>query len=240
MTGSSGSSGAFARMLEAQGAVVTSCPLIRIGPPPDERTLQDAVNRADRFDWLVFTSASGVEAFTRRRRAPLGAKPRIAVVGPATAAALEQHLGKTPDMVPERATAIALGAALQKLAKSNEGVLLMTARDASPVLEHKLRTAGLVVEKADAYSTVVATPPDLIAHVANVDVISLASPSAVRALVTGIGDDVHNRLRGKVLACIGPATLMAAREAGLHVEVVPEDASLPALVHALRSYFSVR
>jgi uroporphyrinogen-III synthase len=237
VTGASASSADFVRLLEAEGAQVAWSPVIRIGPPPDERALQDAIDRAGVFDWLVFTSAAGVEAFARRRRAQLGPKPRIAVVGDATAAAVSEHLGKTADPLPERASASALADALLLRGQRGDYVLLVTARDASPVLEHTLRGGGLAVEKADAYTTVQAPPSDLAARVDDADVISLASPSAVRALVGGLGRDTHERLRGKLLACIGPATLMAAREAGLHVEVVPENASLRAMVRALCRYF---
>lgn len=240
VTGASASSAEFVRLLQGQGAQVVSCPLIRIGPPPNEHALQDAIDRADRFGWLVFTSATGVEAFARRRRAPLAATPHIASVGAATAAAVDERLGRRVELVSEHASASVLADALVHAARKGDKILLMTARDASPVLEHKLRAAGYVVEKADAYTTVLASPPDLAAHVDASDVISLASPSAVRALLDSLGAKAHDRIRGKLLACIGPATLMAARQAGLHVEVVPPDASFPAMVQALGQYFTGR
>jgi uroporphyrinogen-III synthase len=240
VTGASASSADFIHLLEAEGAQVAWCPLIRIGPPPDERALQQAIDRADLFDWLVFTSAAGVEAFARRRRASLGTKPRVAAVGDATAAAVSEHLRICADMPPEHARATALADVLVQQARRGESVLLMTARDATPVLAHKLRSAGLVVEKADAYTTVLAPPADLAARIQAVDVVTLASPSAVRALIDGLKNDAHDRVRGKLLACIGPATLMAAREAGLQVEIVPENASLSAMVQALCRYFGDR
>jgi len=237
VTGASGSSAEFVRLLQAQGAQVDACPLIRIGPPPHEQALQDTVDRSDRFAWLVFTSATGVEAFARRRRLPLSVTPRIAAVGAATARAVRENLGRQAELVAERASASAIADELVRAARKGDQILLMTARDASPVLEHKLRGAGYDVEKADAYTTVQAPPTDLATHVAAADVISLASPSAVRALLDGLGANALDHLRGKLLACIGPATLMAARDAGLHVEIVPADASFAAMVEALGRYF---
>ena len=67
--------------------------------------------------------------------------------------------------------------------------------------------------------------------------IALASPSAVRALVHGVGDEVA-RLRGKLIACIGPVTLAQARELGLHVEIHPESTTLSAVVEALCRYYT--
>src|SRR5579864_5285734 len=79
-----GQSTDFIRFLEERGARVTSLPLIQIGPPPSERELLDAVNRADAFSWLIFTSAVGVEAFAKRRKQDLPSALRIGAIGPAT------------------------------------------------------------------------------------------------------------------------------------------------------------
>ncbi len=227
------------RLLEAAGAQVECVPLIRIGPPPDERTLQEAIDRADAFDWLVFTSAAGVEAFARRRQRPLQPQPRIAVVGPATQRALFERLGVDADLVPAQFSSAALAQALAQRAVAQESVLVIAARDASPVLAAKLREAGCRVEQVDAYTTVEAAPRDLAERIAGNDVVTFASPSAVRALVHALGDEASApALRGKLVACIGPVTLAEARRHGLHIEIVPDDATLPALVDALCRYYT--
>jgi uroporphyrinogen-III synthase len=225
-----------AGLLEAQGAQVSFAPLIRIGPPPNQRDLQAWVDRADEFDWLIFTSAAGVEAFARCRRSPVADK-RIAVVGPATAQALLDQLGRTPDLMPERYCGEALADALVGRAHNGAKLLVYAAQDAMPALVLKLRAAGFYVEKVDAYTTVEAAPRDLQALVASNDIVTLASPSAVRALVRGLGDSADESLRGTLLACIGPVTLLEARRAGLHVEIVPESATLASLVDALCAYY---
>lgn len=225
-----------ARVLEEQGAHVSFAPLLRIGPPPHERDLQAWVDRAHEFDWLIFTSAAGVEAFARRRRSPLP-NQRIAVVGPATAQALLEQLGRTHDLMPERYSGEALAEALAGRAHSDATMLVCSAQDARPALVLKLRAAGFHVQKVDAYTTVEAPPRDLQALVASSDVVTLASPSAVRALVRGLGASATESLRGTLLACIGPVTLMEARRSGLHVEIVPESATLVSLVDALCAYY---
>jgi len=231
----------FARLLEGHGAHVTSIPLIQIGPPPDERALQEAIDRADAFDWLVFTSVAGVDAFSQRLRRPLGKDLRIGVVGPATDDALFDRLGLRASVVPAHYSASALADAINRQVKALQSILVIVARGASPVLPAKLRNAGHRVEKVDAYSTVEAPPADLEAHVSKADVVTLASPSAVRALVRGLGGDAAGeKLRGKLLACIGPVTLFEARERGLHVEIVPEAATIPALIDALCRYYTTQ
>ena len=231
----------FVRLLEEQGAHVTSIPLIRIGPPPDERTLQAAADNADAYDWLAFTSAAGVEAFARRLRQPLKKDLRIAVVGPATGDALLNGLGMRASVMPAHYSGSALADAINRQAKVPQSILLVAAHGASPVLPAKLRQAGHRVDQVDAYTTVEAPPADLEAHVSKTDVVTLASPSAVRALVSGLGGDAAvAKLRGKLLACIGPVTLFEARERGLHVEIVPEAATIPAFIDALCRYYTTQ
>lgn len=229
----------FARLLEERGAQVRVTPLIVIGPPPSERQLRRAVDRADEFNWLIFTSAVGVEAFARRRTRALPAHVRVAAIGPATAQAVAQQLGRRAEVVPERFTGEALADEIVKRADARDSMLIIAATDARAALPARLRAANFSVEKVDGYTTLEAPPPDLEAQIAGSDVITLASPSAVRALVRGLGErTAAAKLRGKLLACIGPVTLLEARQLGLHVEISPQSATLPALVDAICAYYT--
>lgn len=230
----------FIRLLEERGAQVTSVPLIAIGPPPDERALQVAVDRAESFSWLVFASVAGVENFVRRRKAPLPrGTPHLAAIGVATARALEEALKRQADVVPRHFSGEALADAILARATPDEHILIVQASDARPALAARLRGAGLSVTTVAAYTTVELAPPDLTERIAQTDVIALASPSAVRSLVRALGaQSVSEKLRGKLLVCIGPVTLFEARHYGLHVEIVPETSTLVALVEALCTFYT--
>ena len=100
--------------LEALGARVVRLPAIRIEPPVDRRALQHAVRSTPEYEWVIFTSANGVDFF-RTAAEDVGvdvrsalASTRLCCVGPATANALEA-LGLTVEVVPEihRAEAVA-------------------------------------------------------------------------------------------------------------------------------------
>ena len=228
----------FEHLLEQRGATVTLLPLIGIGPPPSERHLQDAIDRAHTFDWLVFTSAAGVDSFARRGSLPSG-PPRLAAVGTSTARAIEESLGRNADLVPTEFSGEALADALIAKARTNERILILAAQDARPALAARLRAAGFAVEEVPAYSTIELNPPGLEQYIAQSDVVALASPSAVKSLVRALGERfAAAKLRGKLLACIGPVTLFEARQSGLHVEVVPESATLAKMVDALCSYYT--
>jgi uroporphyrinogen-III synthase len=61
--------------------------------------IEDGPIEVEGYDWIVVTSANGAEQLARRR---LGRVPRVAAVGPATAAMLAEH-GLAVDFVPREA-----------------------------------------------------------------------------------------------------------------------------------------
>jgi uroporphyrinogen-III synthase len=225
-----------ASLFEAMGARVDVAPVIAIGPPPADSGLQEAVRNADGLDWIVFTSASGVQAFARRRRG-LPEKVRIAVVGAATSDALEEAFKRRPDVVPERFVSEDLAEALKKAAKPDAAILIVQAEDARPVLASRLKEAGFRVTAVAGYSTIETLPPDLPARVAAADAIVLASASAVRSLVRGLGSGGSVLLREKVIACIGPISADQARELGIRVDVVPVKSTMRATAEALGRFY---
>ena len=225
-------------LLEGRGASVAVVPLIRIGPPPDEAALTAAVDAADSYAWIVFASTSGVESFARRRHKPLGVNPQIAAIGPATSAAVADLLGRPPHVVPSRFVAEAVADALAEVASPGATVLIVQAEDARPVLAEKLRAARFAVTAVAAYSTVAHAPADLQARLAAVDVVTLASASAVRSLVSALAPSPAESLRGRLIACIGPVTETEARRAGLAVELVPERSTVDGIVEALCRYYA--
>jgi uroporphyrinogen III methyltransferase/synthase len=60
----------------------------------------------------------------------------------------------------------------------------------------------------------------------------------VRSLVGALGVELApSKLRGRLVACIGPITHAEARRAGLHVELTPERSTVDGLVEALCRYY---
>src|SRR5262245_25181058 len=79
-----------ARLIEL-GARVIECPAIEITPVDDWNAVDGAIASLDSYQWLLLTSGNAVDIFLQRARL-LNAEsfPPIAVVGPATAAALDR------------------------------------------------------------------------------------------------------------------------------------------------------
>jgi uroporphyrinogen-III synthase len=169
--------------LEALGHEVVRCPLIAIEPLGDEPI------DVSQYDWVVVTSANGARELLRRAVGPM---PRLAAIGPATAAVLGE-------------------AALEPSVATQEGLLAELPRPAGRVLFAAAEGARtLLPEELDAdvvflYRTRELQPKEFPAA----DLVILTSASSARALAA--------LTTGLPVVSIGPETSRAAREAGLRV-----------------------
>jgi uroporphyrinogen-III synthase len=167
--------------LRKLGATVLEIPLIEIRKPRSFRPLDSSLQNLTSYDWLILTSANGVEAmwdrlaklrlgdrvlreghdFSRtvkrkKRDAALaaeGRRLRIAAIGPATQKAIEQR-GVKVDVVPKEYVAESVVRSLRTKVKGKR-VLLVRAKVARDVIPTELRKAGAHVDVVEAYETVV-------------------------------------------------------------------------------------
>jgi uroporphyrinogen-III synthase len=204
--------------------------------PADTARLDEALSRADSFDWIVFTSRHGVAAVMARVPAPLqGAK--TAAVGRATAAVLKQ-LGWAVDLVPAEPSAAGLVAAFAASGAARGARILYPASSrALPTLAAGLTQLGAEVTTVEAYRTVSGAALDVddcrswIAR-RGVGAVTFASPSAVVELESALGKDDFARLLGSAPAvAIGPTTARALTERG-YPSTLAESATLRALARA--------
>ncbi|MCG6990143.1 MAG: uroporphyrinogen-III synthase [Gemmatimonadetes bacterium] len=213
------------RSLVADGARVLIWPTLVVEPPRDPAPLEEAARSLATYGWIAFTSARAVSALAHRCGPP-GELPRVAAVGKATASALEAR-GWRVDVVAGGEGANALAEAMAAAAElGGTRVLFPASSLARPVLEESLRAHGADVHRVDAYH-VRAAPPDpaqVRADLASgVDVVTFASPSAVRSLAEALGD-LAGGLAGTGVAAIGGTTARALAELGVpDVEVGPKS-----------------
>jgi uroporphyrinogen III methyltransferase/synthase len=232
------------------GADPIEAPTIRIMPPEDLGPLDEACANLESFDWVVFTSANGVESFMRQLLAgprdvrTLGGL-RLSAIGPATADRLSRY-GLKVDVMPREHRAEAVFAALQQ-ADCLEGkqVLLPRADIARSMLPTALREAGANVTEVTAYKTVLAgedrdKSPDIYKLLLEqrVDVVTFTSASTVRNFVKILGPGpAVDLLNTTLVASIGPITTDTAKELGIKTTIMPQTYTIPALVDAIAEYF---
>jgi uroporphyrinogen-III synthase len=221
--------------LRRLGAVPVEVPVVEIADAEDGgAALAAAGARIHTYDWVVVTSANGVDRLLARLRDSRAFGPaKVAAVGPATAAALARwHV--VADLVPDEAVGEALVAAIPPPHDRPGRVLVAQAAGARPVVVDGLRAAGWDVEAVEAYRTIPATPdPELLTAAKAADAITFTASSTVRAYLDAAGADAVP----PVVVCIGPVTADTATAAGVPVTAVADphtvDGLLAALVGAL-------
>ncbi len=217
--------------LRALGALPIEVPMIEIAPPADFAPLDDAIKHIMRYDWLVFSSANGVKYFWQRLEDCQLRLPRIAAVGPKTAEALRAN-GLRVDAMPAEYLASELASALGEMA--GQRILLLQPDSAPSDLGEALRARGALVEAVVAYRTLPASNVQLFTP-SDIDVITFASASAATNFARVLnGQTLPSHV---CVACIGPSTAQAARDAGLRVDVVAPIHTLDGLVSSLVEHF---
>jgi len=229
----------FVRRLKELGAEAYTLPVIAIEPPEDWTAADLRLKRLDEFDWLVFSSANGVEAFFARLadlevKAPHGL--RIAVVGPSTAAALESF-GRTANLVPavHRAENLAAELASRTLGKR---ILIVRGHRGRDVLRQELANIGTVEElivyrQRDAIDR----SDPIFARLADghIDFVTLTSPNIARSFLESLDGLAAARIRsGRVrLLSISPLTSATVLELGFPVAVEARQYTIDGMTEVL-------
>jgi uroporphyrinogen III methyltransferase/synthase len=234
--------GALSSQLRALGADVFEIPTIRIEPPTDLREFAELVQDAHVYDWLVFTSPNGVDAFFDvfyklydDAREIGGAK--IAAIGPATAQRVRDfHLHV--DLLPEEFVAEAVVRQFRKQGGvENLRILFARAEKVRDVLPRELSKLGAIVDEAFAYRTVPETRDVTGARrrfsEEGADLITFTSSSTVENfLALGLPWP-----KGMQVASIGPITSKTATEHGLKIDIEARRHDIEGLVEAIQKFF---
>src|SRR5436853_3008946 len=233
---------ALSGKLRALGAHVFELPTIRIEPPADLREFAELVQDAHAYDWIIFTSANGVEAFFEiffklydDAREIGGAK--IAAIGAATTQRVKDFRLHV-DLQPDEFIAEAVVREFRKQGGvENLRVLLVRAEKGRDVLLKQLSALGAIVDEGFAYRTVPETRDTTGARQQlleeGADLITFTSSSTVENFRT-LGLPWPE---GMQVASIGPITSKTARDHGLKIEIEARQHDIGGLVEAIREFF---
>ena len=233
-------------LLRAAGARCLEVPTIEIAPPADYAPLDAALQHLARYDWVIFTSANGVNAFMDRLfhmgldvRA-LG-RAKIAVIGPATAQALKDY-SLVADVVPDTFQAEGLLEVLSPRLMGGTRILLARAEQARDVLPDGLTRMEAKLDVVPVYRAVPArsVPEEAAGALAQgqVDILTFTSSATVHNFAGLIGKKRFQELAARaVVASIGPITTATLKEYGLTPQIEPAAFTIPALAAAIVEYF---
>lgn len=234
--------------IEELGGEPYEFPVIETVKPTSKQMvdqLHQSFERLNQYDWVFFTSVNGVDFFFRHLnelgkdiRALAGA--RIAAVGPATANALRER-GIVPEVLRERYQAEGLIEAFGSELKAGQQVLLPRGDLGRSWLPEELNRMGLQVTDVKIYETISCAEDDhelcKLFDEGGIHAVTFTSSSTVTNLIRALermgGDALLQRLRECTIACIGPLTADTAREAGLNVSLMAQEATIESLVEVL-------
>ncbi len=233
----------LSKQLALSGADVIELPTIKIIEPQNPMLLGELVQDCHTYDWLIFTSPNGVDAFFTmfdklyNDTRSIGGV-RIACIGPGTADKVKaRHLAV--DLMPEK-NFVAEG--LIKAFKDHQDmenvkVLWVRADETREIIANELTGMGAIVDEAIAYRTVAEKEGNLEAlarlKAEGADMITFTSASTVEHFL-------HLKValpEGCKIASIGPVTSAAIKAHGLNVDLEAKQNTIPGLVAAVEKFW---
>ena len=239
--------------LRERGAAILEIPFIEIQRPRTYKAIDEVLARLHQYQWIIFTSVNGVDAFFERleekeiNRKELR-QAKIAAIGPATKRAIEGQ-GKQVDVVPKEYVAESVVESLRDLVAGTR-ILLARARVARDVIPVELTKLGATVDVVEVYETVI--PKDSRRELrvalknpkARPNIITFTSSSTVRHFAALLTNDESGRvdasrvdLKGIQFASIGPITSATLWELGLRVDIEAKQYTIPGLIAAIVGNF---
>ena len=239
----------FTSLLQQQGATVVEMPALEITPPSSWADLDQAIANIAQFQWLILTSANGVNYFFARLAAlgydarALG-KIKIAVVGRKTAAVLKTKQ-LNPDYIPPNYVADSLIANFPEDLSGQKLLFPRVETGGRAVLVKELTNQGASVVEVAAYQSKCPEHIDSQAWQAlqrqQIDVLTFASSKTVKNFYTLLQQqanltEIDSILANVCIASIGPQTSKTCRELLGRIDLEAEEYTLEGLTTAIAKY----
>ncbi|ACK70974.1 uroporphyrin-III C-methyltransferase [Gloeothece citriformis PCC 7424] len=249
VTRSAEQSSKFSDLLQQQGATVIEMPALEITPPSSWEKLDQAIANLGEFDWLILTSANGVNYFFERlgdrgKDARSLAGVKIAVVGKKTAETLKQQ-GVLADYIPPDFVADSLIDHFPEELKGKKILFPRVETGGREVLVKELGGQGAKVIEVPAYQS--GCPQQINPQAWQalqekmIDIITFASSKTVQnfyyllqqALTSNSENSPQGLLEKVCIASIGPQTSKTCYEALGRVDIEAQEYTLEGLTDAL-------
>jgi len=236
----------FRVLLEKEGAIPIEIPTIEFQPPPDPDLVKQAIERIDDYHIIIFTSANAVRFFLSFFQKPafFGKKVKVAAIGLKTASVLRES-GFEVDIVPEEegGSEELYAALVSRFSLKGKKILFPRALKAREFLPNALEAKGAHVDVVPVYQTVPSRSgkevlKSLLRNWKG-DWITFASSSAARSFFSLVDkDEVRSCLVSShvKVAALGRETGKVLEGIGIDVAVIPETATLEALIRGMKAY----
>ncbi|OUO81341.1 uroporphyrinogen-III C-methyltransferase [Blautia sp. An249] len=210
----------MAGKLRRMGAEVLELPAIRTEPIEENPELEKAMEVLSEYQWLVFTSPTGVKVFFQQMKKygkdirSLG-QAKVAAIGEGTRKKLEER-GIFVDLMPEVYDGASLGKALAEVCDGSEKILIPRARLGTRELLIPLEEKGIHTDDIPTYDTLYESSEFIDEkkefETGRVDCAVFTSASTVKGFVESTRGLDYSRVKA---ACIGKQTRAAADAYGM-------------------------
>ncbi|MCM3029954.1 uroporphyrinogen-III synthase [Niallia taxi] len=193
------------------------------------------------YDWLVFTSSNGVNAFfsTMELKDSLY---KIAVIGDKTAETLAKY-GHKAAFIPSSFVAETFAQEFAKEVAKNEQVLIIKGSLARNVLYKSLCAAGIAAEEAIIYETYFPKESETLLVEAlkkrSLDVLLFTSSSTVEYFMDVVHTyNLYDYIKDCIIGCIGPITKKKLADNGINVHIFPDNFTVDSMLEQLVQYLT--
>ena len=223
-----------AARLREKGAEVLELPAIRTEALSDEQRLYEAFDHLGNYQWIVFTSPTGVEIFfaeMQKRKLDIRSlgTAKIAAIGEGTKKKLAQH-GLYADFLPSVYDGNTLGTELAAKLSGGEHILIPRAEKGNENLVRSLAEAGAIVDDVPTYRTLyeksLLIDEKKEFEAGNINCVVFTSASTVKGFVEGTKGLDYTKVKA---ACIGKQTKAAADAWGMET-YMSEKATIDSLI----------
>jgi uroporphyrinogen-III synthase len=215
--------------------------------------LDQALNRIDAFNWIIFTSRNGITAFFQRLEnldIPISVLQncKLCALGKDSESLLS-FCGRV-DLIPAESSPAGIITELRKIPHIHEKTVLLPAPevvglpepDVIPNLFSDLQQLGMKVTRVPTYITqgldknIYSVELSLIRQ-GIIDVIAFSSTAEVESFLTMV--DSHSDYEHCAVACFGPYTDANAKKLGVNVSILSKDySSFEGFAEAIAEFFT--
>ena len=211
----------MAEKLRVLGAEVLELPAIRTAPLKDQSKLYHAFEKLDTYQWVAFTSPTGVKVFFEEMKKTKTdvrkmCNVKLAAIGKGTQKALEER-GLFPDLIPQVYDGETLGRELCQLCAGGEHILIpRAAMGNQEIIKALSEKSDIVIDDIPTYDTFYETQEVIdqkkAMEAGEISCAVFTSASTVRGFVQATPGLDYTKVRA---ACIGKQTKAAADEWGM-------------------------
>lgn len=214
-------------LIKDLGGIPIYVEIVKVVATKELQKLDEIVKNNLDYDWIVFTSKTGVRIFCdliKKYKINIS-NIKFAAVGPSTAYEAKKH-GINISFIPSKFTTKNLAEEIPHV--ENKKVLLIRSSNASDEAKEILYKRGALVEEIRPYSVENLELKNLNQ---DFDIVLLTSPSIVRAISNV--ESIREKLKDAIVCCIGPITAMEARKLNIKVDLIADEYTFKGLMNKL-------